>query len=181
MTAADRVPVLESERLLLRGHRADDLAASFAMWSDLDVVRHVGGRPSSEEESWRRLLQFAGLWATLGYGYWLVDEKGSGRSAREVGFGDFRRVLDPPLGAVPEAGWVLSPWCHGSGYATEAVRAVLAWSDSRFSRTVCLIAPDNAPSIRVAEKSGYREFARSTYKDAPAILYERFSPSRTPG
>ena len=35
------------------------------------------------------------------------------------------------------------------------------------------IDPDNLRSIRVAEKCGYREFARSTYKGRPTILFER--------
>jgi RimJ/RimL family protein N-acetyltransferase len=31
----------------------------------------------------------------------------------------------------------------------------------------------NAPSVRVAEKCGYREFARVTYKTSPTALYRR--------
>jgi RimJ/RimL family protein N-acetyltransferase len=40
-------------------------------------------------------------------------------------------------------------------------------------RTVCLITPDNLASIRVAEKCGFKEFARTTYKDQPTILFDR--------
>ena len=52
---------------------------------------------------------------------------------------------------------------------------VVAQLRSRFgpARTVCLIHPDNTPSLRVAEKAGYRERVRTTYKDAPTILLER--------
>ena len=32
------------------------------------------------------------------------------------------------------------------------------------SRTACIIEPENIASIRVAEKCGYREFARAFYK-----------------
>jgi RimJ/RimL family protein N-acetyltransferase len=31
----------------------------------------------------------------------------------------------------------------------------------------------NAPSLRVAEKCGYRELARVTYKTWPTLLYRR--------
>ena len=69
----------------------------------------------------------------------------------------------------------LAPWAHGQGFATEAVRAVVAWGERHFGaqRTVCLIDPDNVASIRVAEKCGYRRVASSTYKGAPTLLFER--------
>lgn len=174
-------PLLETERLVLRAHSLDDFADSAAMWAAPDVTRFIGGRASSEEDSWRRMLQFAGLWASLGFGYWIAREKGTGRFVGEVGFADFRRDVTPSFHGVPEAGWALAPWCHGRGFAGEAVAAVHAWADPRFARTVCIIAPENVASIRVAEKAGYRELARTTYKDAPTILFERLSASRTKG
>ena len=67
------------------------------------------------------------------------------------------------------------PHSYGKGYATEAVRSVVAWGEEHFgpSRTTCIIAPENLPSIRVAEKCGYREFQRTTYKGQPAIVFVR--------
>lgn len=169
------VPALDTPRLTLRGHRLDDFADSAAMWADAQVARHIGGRPSTEEEAWARLLRYAGHWKLLGFGYWVVREKISGRFVGEVGFGDFRRPLTPAFEGAPEVGWALAPWAHGRGYATEAVQAALAWGEAKFdaARTVCMIDPDNAASLRVAEKLGYREFARTTYKDAPTVLFER--------
>jgi RimJ/RimL family protein N-acetyltransferase len=38
--------------------------------------------------------------------------------------------MQPSLGSAPEAGWVMAPRAHGKGYATEAVRAALAWADA---------------------------------------------------
>jgi RimJ/RimL family protein N-acetyltransferase len=70
---------------------------------------------------------------------------------------------------------VLAPRIHGQGYATEAVRAVVAWGDRHFgsARTVCLIHPDNLRSVHVAEKCGYKELERTTYKGQPALVFER--------
>ena len=62
------VPVLETERLRLRAHRADDHAACTAIWSDPEVTRYVGGRPFTAEEVWKRLLQYAGMWSGTGHG-----------------------------------------------------------------------------------------------------------------
>ena len=68
-------PGLETDRLVLDGHRADDLDPLAAMWADERVVHHVGGRASTRQESWFRLLRYRGLWPVLGYGYWAVREK----------------------------------------------------------------------------------------------------------
>jgi len=71
-------------------------------------------------------------------------------------------------------GWVLTSAHHGKGYATEGVRAALAWADEhlRTERTVCLINPDNAASIRVAEKAGYDQTHRTTFNKAPTLMFE---------
>ena len=145
------------------------------MWADPVVTRHIGGRPFSREEVWSKILRYAGLWALLGFGYWAIEEKASGRFAGEVGFADFKREIEPSFAGAPEIGWALAPWAHGRGFATEAVGAAVAWSDGHFAsmQTVCLIDPDNAASIRVAEKCGYREFERTKYKNQPTILFRR--------
>lgn len=178
MTAA--APTIETARLRLRGHRVADFADCAAMWGDAAVARHIGGRPSSAEESWARILRYAGLWPLLGYGYWAVAEKASGRFVGDVGFADFKRDMQPSFDGAPEIGWVLASWAHGQGFATEAVGAAVAWGDRHFGAapTVCMIDPDNAASIRVAEKCGYREYARATYKGQPAILFRRAGAAR---
>lgn len=168
-------PMVETERLRMRGHRAEDLAHCAAMWADPVVVRHTVGKPLSEEESWRRLLSYVGHWAVQGYGYWVVEEKGTGKFVGEVGFADYRREIKPSLKGIPEIGWVLASEFHGKGYATEAVRAAVAWGDSQFSsgRTACIIQPGNVASIRVAEKCGYRELQRTPYKGHEVLMFVR--------
>jgi RimJ/RimL family protein N-acetyltransferase len=169
------VPVLETERLLLRAHRIADFDASAAMWGDPVVTRYIGGKPSTREDVWSRLLRYAGHWPLLGYGYWAIEDKSFGRFIGEAGFADFKRDITPPLGDDPEIGWALTPAAHGKGYATEIVTALVEWGDANLSskRTVCLIHPDNSPSIYVAKKCGYKEFARTTYKGQPTILFRR--------
>jgi RimJ/RimL family protein N-acetyltransferase len=83
--------------------------------------------------------------------------------------------LEPPLGSVPEAGWVLDPAVHGRGYASEVLTTALAWADAHFAkpRTVCLIHPENQASLRLAHKFGYREFARSSYQNEPIVQLAR--------
>lgn len=173
-------PVLETARLRLRGHTVEDFAHSAALWADPIVTRYIGGRPFNKEEVWARLLRYPGLWALMGFGYWLVEEKATGRFIGEIGFGDFKRDMEPSLVGRPEAGWVLASACHGQGFGSEAVKAILAWGDIHLStlaltnpRPVCIIHPENSASLRVAEKCGFRETLRTTYKDQPTIILER--------
>jgi RimJ/RimL family protein N-acetyltransferase len=171
----ERVPVIETERLRLRAHRADDYATCMAIWSDPEVVRYISGRPFTAEEVWKRLLQYAGLWSLLGYGYWAVEEKHSGRYIGDIGHGDFKRDMQPSLHGMLEFGWALASQSHGNGYASEAVAAVSAWSQAHLPelRVVCLISPENLRSIRVAEKAGFRLWQQVIYHDSPTLVFTR--------
>ncbi len=168
------VPVIETERLLMRGHRLADLDASAAMWADPSVRRYTGVVPSTLLQSWARVRGYVGHWALLGFGYWVVEERATANFIGEAGFADFKRGVEQ-INGVPEIGWALIPAAHGNGYATEAVRAAIAWGDHNLEskRTVCMIDPQNLASLRVADKCGYREFARTVYNGDPTILFAR--------
>ena len=110
----------------------------------------------------------------LGFGYWVVRERETGRFVGEVGFANFHRDLEPPIGDDPEAGWGLAPRAHGRGYATEAMTAAHAWLERNMgtTRTVCTIRAHNRASLRMAEKQGYREL-RTQDPERPLIVLER--------
>ena len=168
------IPVIETERLRLRGHRVADFRECAAMWGNPAVTRYIGGRPFTQEEVWARLLRYVGHWTLLGFGFWLIEEKASGRFVGEAGLAEFQREIEPAI-QVPEMGWVLAPEFQGKGYATEAVSAAAAWGDRHFvgGRTVCIIHPENEASKRVAGRCGYRELPPATYRGAATLMYER--------
>ncbi|HZZ64506.1 MAG TPA: GNAT family N-acetyltransferase [Candidatus Baltobacteraceae bacterium] len=169
-------PAIATSRLILRPVASTDFAASAAMWSDPHVVRYITGKPSTPQESWIRLLRYAGLWPLLGFGGWVLEERESGEFAGEVGFADYHRTIEPSLDGIPELGWVLPVNMHGKGYATEAVRACVAWADANLpaaSATACIISPENLPSIRVAEKCGFTLAHHTTYNGQPIQLFMR--------
>lgn len=161
------IPVVETARLRLRGHGLADFPACTALWSDAEVTRYIGGRPFTAEETWARLLRYVGHWSLLGFGFWAIEEKATGAFVGELGLADFKRDIDPPI-VVPEAGWVLLSAAQGKGYATEALRGALRWAQRE---TACIIDPQNAQSIRVAEKCGYREALRTQYKGSPVTVF----------
>jgi RimJ/RimL family protein N-acetyltransferase len=169
------IPTLQTERLTLRGHRTGDFDFCFAMWSDPAVTRYIGGKPSTRQQSWMRMLTYIGHWSLLGFGYWAVEETSTGSFVGDLGFADYRRGAMPSLTGVPEMGWALAPAFHGRGYATEAGLAAIAWADAHFEspRTACLIDCENAPSMRLAEKFGYRTFERANYDGRPTFFLER--------
>lgn len=179
LTAA---PEITTERLLLRAHRPSDLATCHGIWGDPEVVRYIGGRPSSVEETWRRMLTYAGLWSLLSYGYWAVEEKRTGAHVGDIGLAEFERDLQPSLRGMLEFGWVLARVAHGKGYASEAVAAIEAWRRAHFPerRAACIIAPENRASLRVAEKAGFHTWCETTYHGEPTVVMTH-APLPDPG
>ncbi len=169
------IPVLETPRLVLRAHRATDYAACCAMWADPLVTRFIGGRASTPQQTWQRMLAYAGHWAFMAYGYWAIEEKISQDFAGEIGFADFKREIAASMQNTPEIGFAIVSSAHGKGYASEALRAVLEWGDARLpsKRTVALVNDENTISQHLLRRSGYRIFEHSMFGDAPVVFMER--------
>jgi len=168
-------PPIDTARLALRAHTVEDFADCAALWGNADVVRYIGGVPSTPEATWARLLRYAGHWTLLGYGYWAIRDRATHAFLGEVGFADHHRDVTPAL-EPPECGWVLAPAAHGRGLATEAVRGILEWADARgWRRTTAMIDPGNTSSLRVAEKCGFERFASATYLGDSTIRIGRAS------
>ena len=169
------IPVLETDRLVLRGHRTDDFDDCVAMWADPAVTRHTIGAPSPPQRTWLRILSYLGHWSLLGFGYWAVEDKASRKYVGELGFAEFKRDMQPPIEGSPELGWALVTHAHGKGFATEALRAAVAWGDAHFGETttVCIISPENRASLRVAEKIGFHEVGPTAKGGTPEILLAR--------
>jgi len=57
-----------------------------------------------------------------------------------------------------EVGWEIVEELRGRGLATEAMRAAIAdaWDRSGADHLVAYIRPENEPSLRIAEKLGFR-------------------------
>lgn len=168
--------MIETPRLTLRQHTEADFPAYHAMNVDPRVIEYVAaGKPLSEEDSWNRLMRNAGFWPILGYGLVAVVEKATQDYVGLTGLARFHRGLGEDFDPYPEAAWSNVSTRHGKGYATEAALAVHDWFQAIHGpmRTVCIIDAENAPSLRVAEKIGYRPYGETTYKEKRVIKFER--------
>lgn len=168
-------PKLETERLILREFRRDDLDAHAVTLGDEEVMRHIGGKPMNREDSWRRLLSGIGMWSLIGIGPWAVELKADGQMVGHLGFFEFERDMTPPISGEPEMGWIFDRSVHGKGIAFEACRAALDWADETLAAASypAIIDLENAPSMKLAERLGFVRQSDAIYRDAPIALYRR--------
>lgn len=170
-------PTLETERLILRAFRAEDLDTVAAMWTEPAVVRFIGGQPLTREDTWRRMLAACGQWPYTGYGYWLAELKSSGEIVGQLGFADFKREMEPSIEGEPEFGYVFSPKVHGQGIAYEACAALLDWADANLGAASypAIIAPGNDASVRLAERLGFERQPDGIYRGETIAIFRRAS------
>lgn len=167
--------MIDTERLVLRPHTAQDTDHVFQLATDPAVLQFVRGTPASREEAWHRLLRYAGHWSLFGFGIFAVFERATGEFIGEVGLAHFQRGLGDDFDGTPEAAWLFKGSSHGKGLALEAMTAVLNWFDEQgfSSRNVCIIDPRNTASIKLAAKLGFKHYDKACYKDKDVNKYER--------
>ena len=173
-------PSLETERLTLTAHTLADFEECAAMWADAAVTRFIGGRPASREDVWNRILRYRGLWSLLGFGYWAVNERETGRYVGDVGFADFHRDLTPSLNGAPEVGWALATWAHGRGFATEAVRAAIAWGDTHIETATAAPSPAATATIETGTLPVVKPAAAPVAVAPVATAVPAFAPPAVP-
>lgn len=141
---------LQTERLFLRMFRDEDIDAYAEICADPEVMRFLGGKTFTRGEAWRSMAMFIGHWTLRGYGVWAVEERATGKLAGRIGF------HYPEGWPAFELGWTLGRAHWGKGYATEGARAALRYGfdELRKDHVISLIQPQNAASIRVAERLG---------------------------
>lgn len=135
----------DAVRAISGGSRLDDWAADYPSAGDVIIaglLRDVG--PAVADP------------ADQAWGHRQVVERASGLVVGGIGF------FGPPRqsGEV-EVGYGVVPSRQGRGYATEALRAMLAmaWADPRVTAVVAGTDPGNAASQRVLEKAGFGRIA----------------------
>jgi aminoglycoside 6'-N-acetyltransferase len=142
-----------TERLLLRRSVPDDADAISAYRSDPEVHRYQGWERTDPEGIRAEIDEMAAR-APGAPGGWVqltVEERESRRLVGDVGLS----LADGEPGVV-KIGYTMTPTAQGKGYATEAVRAMVAYVFDVLGAEVvrAYASAENLASIRVAEKVG---------------------------
>lgn len=148
------LPVLTTERLLLRPLRMSDAEDIFAYGSIPDVSRYTTWEPHADIEATRGFLSFVlGRYASGQPESWGMELRDTGRMIGTVGLLNFdeaaRRI---------ELGYTIHPDYQGRGLVTEGARAALdfAFDILQVNRVVACCMGPNAASERVIQKLGLR-------------------------
>jgi RimJ/RimL family protein N-acetyltransferase len=148
---------IETERLVLRPYREDDLGGLHAIFSDVGVVRWLYYDVATLDDSKLRLARkISGRELTEDTGLAAAVELHDGTFVADV-------VLfysEPAEHRSVELGYSCVPAHQGHGYVTEAARAIVDWAfASGLHRVYACLEPRNTASARVVEKLGMRKEA----------------------
>ncbi|WP_298290853.1 GNAT family N-acetyltransferase [Novosphingobium sp.] len=169
--------MIETERLVLRLPARDDYLLLRDLLADPAVHRFLGPQPEDlTTEMFRRALRAAGSWQLYGYGMFMVCEKASGAFVGQLGMFHSLRGFGKGMDHTAEAAWMIAREHWGRGYAEEGMRAALDWFDKTQGqdRIACMIEPENAASVRLAQKLGFVRYAEHLLDDGATVdLFER--------
>ncbi len=142
------VPVIETERLILRGPEERDFDA-FAAFSASERAKWIGG-PFPRDRAWGGFLNTFGHWALRGYGMWMIEDRATGAPAGRVG------VINNDGWDEPELGWHLFEGFEGQGVAYEAALAARAYAAEHqgLDALISYVDPANHRSAALARRLG---------------------------
>ena len=149
--------ILESERLLFRQHKLDDLDSFCAMEMDPDVRRYVGGYPRSREDAERKFpyRQIQDVSGRLGV--WATVLKSNGQYIGRCGLYPHVNSAGEVVAGEATLSFYIAREHWGQGLASEAARAFVefGWKHLQLSRIVTTVQVENAASVRILKKLGF--------------------------
>ncbi len=157
MVEMDPEIAIQTERLILRPWRADELGTLHALLSHPATMRHWPA-PLSDNyirdwHNWARQL-----WAERRLGRMAVERAADGLVIGDCG------LVPMALDGVPvtDLGYIIHADHHGLGYGVEAARAVLEYGHTipGLDDIVCHMATDHVASQKVARALGMIERCR---------------------
>jgi len=168
------VTTVETDRLVLRPWREDDLDPLAAIFAEPAVWHYPFGRGFTREETEGFLERQFDHWATHGFGSWAAELKEGRRLIGYIGLA-VPTWLPQVMPAV-EVGWRLDRRHWGRGLATEGGRASLRYGfdELALDRIIAICMPANVASRRVMAKLGMVQVstARDTERDIDVEIHE---------
>ena len=176
-------PVIETERLILRGPKQSDLQAIYDVHTDPDVMRYYGVPLYDSLDKAQRDFDWMNKLVAEKTGFRpVITLKDDDVYIGDVGFDNYVKKSNRM-----ELGYILAKKHWGKGLMTEAIRAVLEYGfmEMELNRVQALVDPRNVGSRRVLEKNGFKyegtlreyEFEIDGYVDLEmySILKREFS------
>lgn len=163
------VQLFETERLSVRPFTHEDVPALTEILSDPEVMKY-SLRGVCDEEATRQFIDWClQCYESFGVGPWALIEKGTGTLIGFCGVG-------PELvGDVEETnlGYRLAQRYWNQGFATEAAQGVMryAFEQKHTESVVVIIEPEHLASVRVTEKSGFRDYTTQEFHGRPVRIY----------
>lgn len=144
--------LLETERLVLSGWRADQVDDLYRLHGDPVVARYLTehGRPWTKQEMDSAVAHWIALYERQKMGKLRVTRKSDGVLVGRCGFG----VYGPE--ETPEIGYSLFPEFWGHGYVFEAASALRDWywRDTERDHFIGIADVQNENSLKVLRKLG---------------------------
>ncbi len=149
------IPVLTTERLVLRPFTPDDLPALTVLHAEESFWWFPLRRGMTEDETKEFLCRAIERYSSDGFGLEALVDRASGTMIGWAGLA-VPHFLPEILPAV-EVGWRLAGSRRGQGLATEAGSAAVDWvfTEGGLDRIVSIYEPENTPSGRVMERLGF--------------------------
>lgn len=169
--------VVQTERLILRTWAPADIDAFAVLARDPRVTRYInGGRAATDEQIGSFLERQIITAARAGWCRWALQlcEPAAGEPAGVVGFAGPGCTFAPDI----EFGWWLHPDLWGRGLATEAARAGIhhCFAVIGLPRLISMVHPENAASLAVARKVGFRRDAQVEHNGVTLVRHVLDNP-----
>jgi [ribosomal protein S5]-alanine N-acetyltransferase len=162
--------VCETSRLILRKFNENDVESLLSFLGDPEVMRFsITGPETRADIQTKYLPGCLKRYSRDGLGQWAVIRKSDGICVGECGI-----CIQQVDGEKEfEISYRMRRDCWGNGLATEAARACrdYGFKTAGLRRLISIIEPENAASIRVAEKIGMALEKKASFHKIPVLIY----------
>jgi RimJ/RimL family protein N-acetyltransferase len=169
------MPVIATERLLLRPWTPEDVEPYARIVADPEVMRYLGTGPIEPETAAAQVARFAAGTGIPGVYHFAAEERATGELIGRIGL--FHQPEWPGPHKV-EVGWLLDRRAWGRGLATEGARAAVnhGFQELGLPRIISFTRPENIRSRAVMERLGMCLAGQREWHGLPHVWYELAPP-----
>ncbi len=154
--------IIETERLILRTWKEEDIEPYFLINQDSKVLKYLLG-PLTREHIQEVIERMNAQQNERDYTLWAAELKSSKQMIGFIGlnYTDWKSKFTPNV----EIGWRLGSQYWGNGYAPEAAKACLDYGFNKINlkEIISFTVPSNAKSLKVMEKIGLKRDFKNNF------------------